>query len=220
MQQKLEIRSTSDGSPTLFLSHLDETYHSMHGALQESMHVFIEHGLKTILKNEIRILEVGLGTALNAALSFRQAAENKRSIYYTAIEPFPINLELSSQLLYGSDIDPVLREIHQAPWETEVKMESGILLKHQLPIAEFDTQERFDLIYYDAFAPAKQAEMWTEERMHQMFSMLNEGGILVTYCANGQFKRNLKAAGFGIQSLPGPPGKREMTVGTKLDARR
>lgn len=215
MQQKLEIRSTSDGSPTLFLPILDETYHSIHGALQESMHVFIQNGMKACLKDGLRILEVGLGTALNAALSFWQASENKLRIHYTAIEAFPINLALGRQLSYGAEIDPILQEIHEAPWETQVELHAGVLLKHMLPVAEFATEKRFDLIYYDAFAPAKQAEMWTEERMQQMFSMLNEGGKLVTYCANGQFKRNLKAVGFGIQSLPGPPGKREMTVAIK-----
>jgi tRNA U34 5-methylaminomethyl-2-thiouridine-forming methyltransferase MnmC len=220
---KIEIVSSGDGSHTLFLPDMNETYHSMHGAVAESQYVFIDKGLEEAAKglNEIRILEIGFGTGLNTLLSLKWAEEQKKKVYYTTLEPFPLSDEVVDKLNYGSMVASPYAEnyqvLHKSSWEESVVLtEFFTLTKHKTKLEEAVLQDSFDLIYFDAFAPNKQAEVWDLSNIGKCYSLLNKGSILVSYCAQGQFKRNLKAAGFELEVLSGPPGKKEMTRAVKL----
>jgi tRNA U34 5-methylaminomethyl-2-thiouridine-forming methyltransferase MnmC len=222
---KREIRITRDGSPTLYLPDLDEHYHSMHGAVQEAKHVFIENGLLTRNeKAELKILEVGFGSGLNALLTCIKGQENpSRSISYIGIESNPLNHEEQKMMDFSEQIKhPNLQEfvekIHTAEWNVFTNITSNFsLLKIEAEIQKFTTEPNaFDIIYYDAFGPRAQGEMWVKPIFEPLYRLLNDNGILVTYCAQGQFKRNLKEIGFKVESRPGPPGKREMTVAKKI----
>jgi tRNA U34 5-methylaminomethyl-2-thiouridine-forming methyltransferase MnmC len=222
---KREIRITRDGSPTLYLPELDEHYHSMHGAVQEAKHVFIENGLLTRNeKAELKILEVGFGSGLNALLTCIKGQENpSRRISYIGIESNPLNHEEQKMMDFSEQIKhPNLQEfvekIHTAEWNVLTNITSNFsLLKIEAEIQKFTTEPNaFDIIYYDAFGPRAQGEMWVKPIFEPLYRLLNDNGILVTYCAQGQFKRNLKEIGFIVESRPGPPGKREMTVAKKI----
>ncbi len=217
-----EIRVTGDGSKTIFLPELNETYHSSNGAVQESRHIFIQNGLDLVnKKGTIRILEVGLGTGLNALLTASWAEMNNQPIQYIGIEAKPLSPELCFQLDYPRHIDQNAEKIYDAlincDWEIENQLSTHFSIqKKQMKIQDFVAVEPIDLIYFDAFGPRVQAEMWDIAILEKMFQTLNLGGALVTYCAQGQFKRDLKAVGFSLESLPGPPGKREMTRATRI----
>ncbi|HEX8516947.1 MAG TPA: tRNA (5-methylaminomethyl-2-thiouridine)(34)-methyltransferase MnmD [Bacteroidia bacterium] len=227
MEQK--IITTTDGSHSIFLPGLNEHYHSTHGAIQESLHVFIEAGLKKALSENIssvfHILEVGMGTGLNVLLSFLETKEINMSINYVSLEAFPIDDEIIRQLNYpailGSTLQYPVKEIfeniHSCEWGKEFKLSDNFTLtkiKNTLQ-EEALPQPQFDLIYYDAFGPPVQPEMWTEEIFTKLYGSLNPGGSLVTYCAKGEVKRILKRTGFMVKPLPGPPGKREMVRAVK-----
>jgi tRNA U34 5-methylaminomethyl-2-thiouridine-forming methyltransferase MnmC len=220
-----EIRITADGSPTIYLPKIDEHYHSMHGAVQEAKHVFIENGLKNFLnQTEISILEIGYGTGLNALLTCLVVDKNKSvNISYLGIESNPLTIEENLQIDYSKQINDstcteIYHKIIESKWnETEKITPNFQLSKSLIKLEDFPLQaNNFDLIYYDAFGPRAQSEMWEIERFEPLFQSLKSNGILVTYCAQGKFKRNLKEIGFMVESRPGPPGKREMTVAKKL----
>ena len=217
-----EIRVTEDGSKTIFLPELNETYHSSNGAVQESRHIFIQNGLELVKKKgAIRILEVGFGTGLNALLSASWAEMNNQPIHYTGIEAKPLSPELCFQLDYpphiGQNAEKIYDALIDSDWEIENQLSPHFSIqKREVKIQDFVTEEPTDLIYFDAFGPRVQSEMWDIAILEKMFQTLNLGGALVTYCAQGQFKRDLKAVGFILESLPGPPGKREMTRATKI----
>lgn len=212
-----EIRVTGDGSKTIFLPELNETYHSIHGALQEARHVFIEHGLELLKdRREVRVLEVGFGSGLNALLTGCWAEENRVSVNYTGLEAFPLSTALCFELDYPSQIGEhsifLNQTIIQSAWRKENQVSAHFSLsKIDMTIQVFETDQSFDLIYFDAFGPRAQAEMWEYAILEKAHNFLKTGGTLVSYCAKGQFKRDLKAIGFQIETLPGPPGKREMT---------
>lgn len=220
---KRNIISTADGSPTVEIPGMNVTYHSRHGAVQESEHVFIRAGLHYWREmhpgaSQCRLLEMGLGTGLNAWLTAREAAALSLPLHYTALEAYPLSVEEAAQLNYG---DPgtggLLQEIHAVPWEQEVCLRPGFFLhKLQQKIEDFTPAEKIDLVYYDAFAPATQPELWTEPVFRKLFEAMDPGGTLVTYCAKGDVRRALQAAGFTVTRLPGPPGKREMLRGTRI----
>lgn len=217
-KESLKLILTKDNSHTIFNSELNETYHSIHGAMQESKYVFIEKGLKYFLPDKtINILEVGFGTGLNAMLSLLENKTNKRIIHYTGVEKFPLPLDLIRELNYTGllQLNQTEEKYFQDLHQSQINKETTILpnffftLKTEaFPETKFE--KLFDLIYFDAFAPNKQAEMWTEQCFQRCYEILVTGGILVTYCAKGDVKRGLKKAGFQIETLPGPPGKREM----------
>lgn len=220
----LEIRQTKDGSNTLFVPELNEHYHSVHGALQESQHVFIKHGLEHVLssKKDIKILEVGFGTGLNAILTYPFALAKKAFIQYDTLEKFPLEQEVVNQLQFDKVIlNPELHDVylkmHAAPWNEPVDLIPYFSLQkmHETLEEYVAPQSYYDLVYFDAFAPEKQPELWSEEMFVKLYNAIRPGGILVTYCAKGSFKRSLKAAGFEVEALPGPPGKREMTRGIR-----
>jgi tRNA U34 5-methylaminomethyl-2-thiouridine-forming methyltransferase MnmC len=221
MSSKIEIRRTADGSPTLFVPELDETYHSMHGSVQEAKHVFIDHGLRTFsCEKKISVLEVGFGTGLNALLSAQYAIENQIPLIYTGIEAFPVGSELWSELCYVNQTDwqHFYQKMMQSEWEQALQLhEMFTLTKMKIQIQDWPAKYNFDLIYYDAFGPRAQAEMWESIIFEKLYKSLSAGGSLVTYCAQGAFKRKLKEIGFQVEALPGPPGKREMTRARKIN---
>jgi tRNA U34 5-methylaminomethyl-2-thiouridine-forming methyltransferase MnmC len=217
-----EIRVTGDGSKTIFLPELNETYHSSNGAVQESLHVFIQNGLDLVAKKEaIRILEVGFGTGLNALLSASWAEINNQRIHYFGIEANPLRTALCFQLDYprhiGQNAEKIYDQLIRCDWEIDNQLTPHFSIqKREVKIQDFEAVEPIDLVYFDAFGPRVQAEMWDITILEKMYQSLNVGGALVTYCAQGQFKRDLKAIGFILESPPGPPGKREMTRAIKI----
>lgn len=203
------ITTSADGSPTLWVPELDEHYHSIHGALTESQHVFIDAGLNAMDKSEVRILEVGLGTALNAALTAQQ--QGNRFIEYVALEKFPLTIEEVDALVDAKDT--LTKAILIAEHNVKTSIQKGFdftLLVEDLRNFK-STPGSFDLVYFDAFAPSAQPELWSDEVFENMFELLRPSGALVTYCAKGVVKRSMKKAGFRVEALPGPPRKREMT---------
>ena len=221
---KVEVRRTADGSATLFVPALNEHYHSQHGARQESAHVFIRHGLLPLLPaaaetgQPLRILEIGLGTGLNALLTLDAAQAAGASIAYDGLETFPLPPAVVAALQpewdeCGTPVKERFAELHAAPWNTPVALLPGFQLRklHQ-PLREAVLPaSHYQLIYFDAFAPEKQPELWTEAIFAQLYAAAAPGAVLVSYCAQGQFRRNLRATGWLTERLPGPPGKREMT---------
>lgn len=218
---KRVIRDTADGSKTIFVEALDEHYHSIHGALAESRHVFIQSGLNSFESQDVSILEIGFGTGLNAITTLERNEVLKKNIRYTGVEAYPVDTSDFSQLKYSKlDLDkvvlPYLEKIHETPWEVFQEINPNFQLKKEdKKFQDIEALEEFDLIYFDAFAPSAQPELWTEAIFEKMFTALKPNGLLVTYCAKGQVKRNMKAVGFTVERLPGPPGKREMTRATK-----
>lgn len=221
-----EIFVTQDGSHSITASRFGVSYHSKYGAITESRHVFIQAGLyPLLLKNsaQVSILEMGLGTGLNALLTYHEMLKRPIPLYYEAIERFPLSLTAALSLNYPAlieegnvDLLDAFEQLHTCPWESKQQISPSFSFKKRLgKLEELNFSSRFDLIYYDAFAPSAQPELWTEEIMAKMFDALQIGGVLVTYCAKGEFKRILKRVGFVVESLPGPPGKREMTKAIK-----
>lgn len=217
----MELERTADGSYTLYVPELDEHYHSVKGALTESQHIFIEMGLKHSPAPEPRILEIGLGTGLNAFLTLLAAEEMHRKVHYTGIERYPLAEETLRQLDYPGIIGKKHEEdyyaIHQAPWEKETNLSPWFTLhKIEGDFTRHTFQKGYDIIYFDAFAPEKQPEMWEQSLFNTLYNVLNKGGILTTYCAKGVVRRMLQTAGFTVERLPGPPGgKREILRATK-----
>jgi len=218
---KRELRLTADGSPTLYVPELDETYHSMHGSVQEARHVFIENGLRFVAteSKQVNILEVGFGTGLNALLTAQYATENAIRVNYVGLEAYPVEEAIWKEINYLTDAEArtLYTKIMAHPFGETISIELNFsLFKEAKLIQDWVANGTFDLIYYDAFGPRAQAEMWELPIFEKLYSLLNVGGALVTYCAQGQFKRHLKSLGMRVESLPGPPGKREMTRGTKI----
>lgn len=223
---QIKIITTADGSHSLYIPELNEHYHSTHGAIQESKHVFIEAGLKHVAKktSDIFVFEVGLGTGLNALLTYLESQSSGLKIKYTAIEAFPLEKEITEELNYVHLLDTensaadVFRKMHSCDWEKEHRFSDSFLFKKiKKSLQEIvPEKERYDLVYFDAFGPPVQPEMWTEDLFSKLFAALKPNGALVTYCAKGEVKRTLKKVGFIVESLPGPPGKREMIRALKM----
>lgn len=216
------IKTTYDGSHTLFVPDLDEHYHSTHGAIQESMHVFINAGLNYFNNSkELTILEIGLGTGLNAFLTYIESKKKGTPINYTGIEAYPLTKEIIENLNYPEQLNEmdnkaVFKLLHECNWNKEVNItDSFLLTKLNVLLQDYKVKKQYDLIYFDAFGPGVQEEMWTREVFEKMYQSLAVGGILVTYCAKGEVKRTLKSVGFEVENIPGPPGKREMTRARK-----
>lgn len=217
----IKLEKTADGSYTLFVPEMDEHYHSVKGALTESEHIFINMGLKHTTIAEPHILEIGFGTGLNAFLTLLEAEGNQRKIHYTTLEKYPLDTEVLQQLNYPEIIAPEAAELyykmHQATWNTPVAITPYFTLqKIETDYTTFSFQQKYDIIYFDAFAPEKQPEMWSQQLFDNLYQTMNPGGILTTYCAKGVVRRMLQSAGFIVERLPGPPGgKREILRGNK-----
>ena len=215
-----ELFLTEDGSHSIFSAKYKVPYHSRHGAIIETNHVFIEAGLKPKLtKKTLKVLDIGFGTGLNAFMTLLESYKNSTHIYYEGIEAFPVEQEVAAKFNYAQLLNAEQEsflQLHTAEWDKEQILTDRFTFKKQLnSFEEFSSPHFFDVVYFDAFAPAAQPTLWETGLLSKMYFMLNPDGTLVTYCAQGQFKRNLKAVGFSIEPLPGPPGKREMTRARK-----
>ncbi|MCX6219709.1 MAG: tRNA (5-methylaminomethyl-2-thiouridine)(34)-methyltransferase MnmD [Bacteroidia bacterium] len=214
---KVEIRETLDGSQTLYLGELDEHYHSTFGAIQESQHVFIQAGFKQCPQSDIRVLEIGFGTGLNCYLTLLAGLGLGKKVWYSAIEKYPLPEIVWGKLefcYHFPDSNPEWYSlIHQAPWNCEAEIQPRFILhkiESDLLGMGWDKLPLVDLVYFDAFSPEKQPELWNPSIFEKIYDRMNSNGILVTYCAKGVVRRTLQSVGFGVDRIPGPPGKREM----------
>ncbi|MBX2827991.1 MAG: tRNA (5-methylaminomethyl-2-thiouridine)(34)-methyltransferase MnmD [Flavobacteriaceae bacterium] len=223
---KREFLTTGDGSVTIHLPDWNEQYHSKHGAINEALHVFIAMGLHAVLErkpmSEIRIMEIGFGTGLNAYLTLLQSRKIKPRVHYLGVEAYPVGMDEVEKLNYpklvGNDAQAFLK-LHSLPWEEETPLEHGFhLQKRKQFFADIGDKHSYDLIYFDAFGARVQPELWTESIFQKMFDALLPEGVLVTYAAKGSVRRAMQAVGFEVERLPGPPGKREMLRATKRSA--
>lgn len=222
---KIIVQTTADGSHTLFVPELNEHYHSTNGALQESELVFIHNGLHNVpdCLKEINVLEVGFGTGLNALLTVLAAKKQRRKINYVAVEPAPVAKEILEKLNYpsiigGTEAAGYYKKLHESSWTFPAFLSDYFILsKIQARLEDITLRdEQFHLVFFDAFGPEVQPELWTEQIFSQLYKCLKPGGILVTYSCKGTVKRALKAAGFTIEKLPGPAGKREVLRAMKI----
>ncbi|WP_421944388.1 tRNA (5-methylaminomethyl-2-thiouridine)(34)-methyltransferase MnmD [Pedobacter sp.] len=217
------ITPTADGSNTLYNETIGEHYHSKHGALQESKHVFIDAGLKfaSAGKSEISIFEVGFGTGLNFILSLEYCIKNNIKLNYTSLEAFPLTVDVLNQTGYKAFVSDEIWDSFISNYEASL---NGIqtlssLCSLEIPhitLADFKTDQKFDVIYYDAFSVQHQPEMWSDEIITHACSFLKPGGTFVTYAITGKLKRAVKANNFTIEKLSGAPGKREMLRAFKM----
>jgi tRNA U34 5-methylaminomethyl-2-thiouridine-forming methyltransferase MnmC len=216
-----QLKITSDGSHTIYVPELDEHYHSIHGAVQESEFIFIKSGFDFCHASPLNILEVGFGTGLNALLTAVRSMKGKRRVKYTSIEKYPIDektiLSLNHKQFAGEAGNEVFNLIHSSPWDIDVKIcENFNLIKIEGDLTNKPHHGNYDLIYFDAFGPDKQPEMWTKEIFSLIASVTKTNGVFVTYSAKGEVKRNLRACGFEVSLLPGPPGKRQIIRAIKI----
>ncbi|TGE21448.1 SAM-dependent methyltransferase [Hymenobacter aquaticus] len=222
---KVEVRTTEDGSSTLYVPALDEHYHSTHGALREARHVYLAAGLEPALTPAaaaVRVLEIGFGTGLNALLTLQRSLSASPFIEYDTLEKYPLPPAVIQSLgveryVLNPELLAYHEQLHTAPWNEPVPVAPHFRLR-KLHAALQETSlpnDHYDVVYFDAFAPEKQPDMWTEAVFEQLHRATAPGGALVSYCAKGSFRRSLKAAGWLVEKLPGPPGKREMTRARK-----
>lgn len=198
----------------MYSENFKETYHSVNGAITESMHVFINAGLRACSKNPLRVFEAGFGTGLNALLTLAEAQKQQIHIEYQSIELYPLDQNLYQSLDYSSSLTvnkDLFMALHIAPWNKKTEIFPGFDLKKiHADLMTVQLDDMFDVVYFDAFSPAVQPGLWTEEIFDKIYKQMNDGGILTTYCAKGIVRRILEKAGFKTERLPGPPGKREM----------
>lgn len=225
MEKKLEI--TADGSHTITLPSLDEQYHSLNGAVTEAYHVFIRNGLDFLAGSHlgnipIKILEAGFGTGLNAFITLIEARKRGLEISYVSLEAYPLTKQEYSALNYpgtvphGGTLADEFLHLHECPWNTTVEICKGFSLeKRHAGFENMSDRECHSIVFYDAFSPRVQPELWTGEVLSRFYHALAPQGVFVTYCAKGSVRRTLSAAGFSMERLPGPPGKREMLRGIK-----
>lgn len=214
------ILKTADGSDTIFVPELNEHYHSVYGAINESEHIFIKGGLLHCKADPVRIFEAGFGTGLNALLTLLNSEVSGRMIQYTTIEKYPLGSDITGTLNYpvlsGDAGRTRFNAIHDAGWGEECFINKNFsLLKINADLTEYVPDSVYDLVYFDAFGPCKQPEMWTPGIFDKIGEMMAEGGIFVTYSARGEVKRNLRRNGFTVELLPGPPGKRQFIRAVK-----
>jgi len=207
---------TGDGSLTLHNVQFGEQYHSKHGGVSESMHVFIKSGIEASGKERLDVLEVGLGTGLNLLLTWIRCLEGKCRVDYTALEPFPLQRELLESLHHCQDLawpglhEPFLELMCDEPGLRQATADGLTFRNLPGPVLEFNEPDSFDVVFFDAFSPRSQPEMWTLAVFQRMHAVLRKGGMLVTYCAKGEVRRTMQAAGFTVERLKGPPGKSHM----------
>lgn len=214
---------TADGSSSIFVPQLNEHYHSTNGAIQESLHVFINSGLRTFFINnpmisEIRIFEMGFGTGLNALLAWQFSQENNIPIHYSSVEKYPINLDLVKELNYGQQINQpeaenCFRFLHSAAWDIENTMNNFTFIKINNDILQYCHTDTIHVVFFDAFSPDIEPQLWNIDVFKKITKTMDSNSILTTYSAKGEVRRNLMAAGFTVEKLEGPPGKRHMLRG-------
>ena len=213
---KREIITTLDGSTTIHLPELKESYHSKHGAIQEAYHVFIKNGLTLFKSESVSILEIGFGTGLNAFITYLESKKNNQNIDYVGVEAYPIALDEAAQMNYVSELNATneteaFQKMHQSDWEQKNQFSKTFsLTKRKQFFQDIADENAFDLIYFDAFGYGVQPELWSLEIFQKMFLALKPKGVLVTYACRTSIKNAMKDAGFNVEKLPGAPGKREM----------
>ena len=220
-----EIRTTQDGSKTLYIKDLNENYHSHHGALQEANHVFIKNGLNLVNYYEINILELGFGTGLNALVTINDFLKNDKNhvINYFTVEKYPVNIEEVSELDYGSsfehpEIKDFYEKLHQCPWNEKTEILSGFFFtKFQCDFFDIEnlTLPKINLVYYDCFGARVQPDLWEDKIFKIVSDTMENEGLITTYSSKGSVRRILKDLNFEVEKKAGPPGKREMMIATK-----
>lgn len=216
------LQTTADGSHTLYLPAMDEHYHSINGAIGESEHIFVNAGLRSLTRREIRILEIGFGTGLNAFLTLREVMVNLDwRIVYFAVELYPLPFELATRLNYAGlawpEGESLFLDLHRAEWGKPTQITDRFVLhKIEGDANHVSLPDGIDLVYMDAFAPEKQPEMWNAALYRRLVDAMVPGATLVTYCSKGDVRRGLRDAGLSMERLPGPPGKRHILRGKKL----
>jgi tRNA U34 5-methylaminomethyl-2-thiouridine-forming methyltransferase MnmC len=230
---KREIITTADGSTTIHIAEWNEQYHSKHGAIQEAYHVFIKHGLHLLIEQlktkvvpqetsaPLSILEIGLGTGLNAFITFLEANTHQLHLNYVGVEAYPVAIDEIAHLNYVTELKvehlrELFEKLHESAWEVPVHLDANFTLtKQQKMFHDIEDKDAYHLIYFDAFGARVQPELWTEAIFKIMYAALKPEGIIVTYAAKGSVRRAMQAVGFTVERLPGPPGKREMLRGVK-----
>ncbi|MEO5569825.1 MAG: tRNA (5-methylaminomethyl-2-thiouridine)(34)-methyltransferase MnmD [Bacteroidia bacterium] len=218
---EIEIVKTKESIHTLVNNRINEHYHLLIGSIQESMHVFIKNGLLTVNKNlsEIKILEMGFGTGVNALLTFRENHVLQKHIHYTTVEAHPLPASIIDKLNYfeyfGKPLQPFFQKMHACNWFENISFGNLILHKINADMLELQLDGGYDLVYFDAFSPNHQPELWTFEVLYKIYEACNKNAILVTYCATEEVKRTLEKVGFKVKSLEGAKGKREMIRAVK-----
>ena len=216
---KLELVNTYDGSNSLKNLIINDSYHSKYGAINESKHIFINNGLKRISKKKIRVLEIGFGTGLNALLTQLYCDKKEQNIIYHTIDNLPLKKDTYSSLNYCDQLKidkDIFLKIHNSLWENEIELSNFFVLKKiNCDFTKKLFNEKYDLIYFDAFSPSKQPEMWVLNNFKKLYNCLNSNGLLITYSSKGDVKRTIKEVGFNVFSVEGPTGKREITLACK-----
>lgn len=215
MTEEIKIITTSDGSHTIYVPELNEHYHSVHGAVLESSMVFIENGFRYCRSENVSVFEAGFGTGLNALLTLTECIRDHRSVNYTAIEKYPLSQKITDEINHwayaGAEYRELFNAIHSSQWNTPVRITDGFTLtKLQGDLITDGITGLYDIVYFDAFAPSKQPEIWSDQVIRKMAGITNNNGIFVTYSCKGDLKRLLRKYGFTVKLLPGPPGKREV----------
>ncbi len=214
---KLAVKKTDDGSSTIFREDLKEHYHSTFGAIQEAKHVYIQAGFLQLKPYQNRILEVGFGTGLNALLTCEAASLQKKKVVYHSIEKYPLKEEIVAQLDFGRERKNLLEKLHEAEWGQETEITSYFILKKiHADLCTYELDEQYALVYYDAFSPDKQPEMWSPDILQKVAINLSTKGILTTYSTKGIVKQAFRNAGLLVKRLKGPIGKRDMLYCKKL----
>lgn len=223
--QEIEFVTTGDGSKTLFNEQIGECYHSKHGAVQESKHVFIQTGLDHYIQqhrvDKVAILEVGFGTGLNFTQTLAYIANKEIAVDYVGIEGFPLPIEVIQEIGYESFVaeedwnNYILNYKEALIGSTQINSQTQLHIDHTL-LMNFSSHKIFDIVYFDAFAAVHQPEMWSDEALAHVAKFIKPGGVFVTYAITGNLKRSMKALGFTIEKAPGAPGKREMLRATKI----
>lgn len=212
----IELTMSEDGSHTIYVPALDEHYHSIHGAIQESMHVYIKTGLEQCTQKHINILEIGFGTGLNALLT--KIHSQGRFISYQTVEKYPLGADITDRINYGTELNEAdfYEGLHRSPWNEWCNLTPGFSIhKWSGDFRDIKATKGVDLVYFDAFGPEKQPDLWSKEVFTTIYDLMNEGGIFVTYCAKGAVRRLLQECGLEVERLPGPPYKREILRGWK-----
>ncbi len=222
LSKNRRIITTNDGSHTLLVPELNEQYHSIHGAIKEAEHVFLKMGLDEFVRSNkvsVNVFEVGFGTGLNALLSAQWATSKQKKLAYTSIEKFPVSKKEFQQLNYGNIVhgSEIYTKITDAKWNDFTTISNAFKLrKLKLDLRKDTLPNGFDVVFFDAFAPNKQPELWDTLVFEKIYRIMRKNGLMVTYCCQGQAKRNMISAGFEVEKVPGPPGKREMLRARKL----
>ena len=220
---KREIITTNDGSTTIHLPELNESYHSKHGAIQEAYHVFIKNGLSLFEGKSVSILEIGFGTGLNSFITYLEAKKSNQTIDYVGVEAYPVAVEEALQMNYLKELNAneevtIFKNMHESIWEEKIAISDDFsLTKRQQLFQDINDEDAFNLIYFDAFGFRVQPELWSLEIFQKMYNALKINGVIVTYACRSSIKNAMVECGFKVEKLPGAPGKREMLRAKKIN---